>query len=348
MSSITEVKELLDFGEAAWARGTGAALAVITAVKGSAYRRPGAKILLTMDNRIEGTLSGGCLEGDLYLRAERVIADQAATLVHYDLAEDALWGLGIGCQGALDVLVLPIAAHDQFWHQFRQIAANRQPTVWIQELPAGRRSLWTWDQQRLGDALPEPLWSLAASHVAQRLGAKTVALGADIFFLDTLLPAPRLVVSGAGHDAVPMVRLAASVGFEVTVLDPRSELNRPECLPQARRHLVLEPDQAQTSVPSDSFWLIMNHHLERDRQSIQLALGAFPRWVGILGPRQRTEQMLGSLGLNFHSGPIVSPIGLDLGSETPDEVAISVVAQLLAADRQKDGKPLHGRYRIHS
>lgn len=345
MSSIKESQELFSACHQAWTRGAAAAWAVITAVDGSAYRRPGAKMLVTNDNDMRGSLSGGCLEADLYLQAQAVIGNGQGKVVHYDLGEDATWGLGIGCKGSLDILLLPVHHHDEFWRSFSASLKKSQALVWIHEIPDGQKGLLMADGTRLGDPLPMELWTLAERVMGE--SSQLTHVDHRVFFVDPMTPAPRLIICGAGHDAVPMVHLAAMAGFEIAVLDPRPYFNHPDRLPGASEHWVQEPRYADPDVPDASFWLIMNHHRQRDLDSIRLALTKHPRWLGVLGPKRRTEEILENLGLTSSGAPIVSPAGLDLGAETPEQVALSISAQLLSALTKRSATPLHGRTRIH-
>ncbi len=346
MSSIKESQELFIACQQAWTRGASAAWAVITAVDGSAYRRPGAKMLVTNDNDMRGSLSGGCLEADLYLQAQEVIGHGQSKVLHYDLAEDATWGLGIGCKGSLDILVLPVRHHDKFWRSFSASLKKSQALVWIHEVPDGQKGLLMADGNRLGDPLPTELWTLAERVIGKH--SQLTHLDHRVFFVDPMTPAPRLIICGAGHDARPMVHLAAMAGFEVAVLDPRPHFNHPDRLPGASAHWVQEPHTAGLDVPYASFWLIMNHHRQRDLDSLRVALTKHPRWLGVLGPRRRTEGILDNLGLTFSDAPIVAPPGLDLGAETPEQVALSITAQMLSTLTKRSATPLHGRIRIHS
>ena len=348
MSSVAEIKELFDGCRQAWDRGAKTVLALVTAVEGSAYRRPGAKMLLTSDGQMLGMISGGCLEGDLYGHAEQVSAESGPVQLHYDLNQDAAWGLGIGCQGRLDVLLLPLLEEDPFWRAFSQTTIDGGPMVWMQKIPDGARALLTADGTMFGDALSPEALALAEAVLMDRARPKVVDIASQKFFLDVISPSPHLIISGANLDAVAVAQLAATVGFEVSVLDPRPEFNQPTRIPMASHHLVMDPEDAAATLPQSSFWLIMNHHRHRDQKSIVTAMSTAARWIGILGPRRRTASLLATLGLDFNDGPFVSPVGLDLGAETAAEVALSIVAQLLSAERGRNGSPLHGHPHIHS
>jgi len=221
--------------------------------------------------------------------------------------------------------------------------------AWAMELPQGKRVALT----RQGDHWGDPLSPALRDALWQALTETTRAEIRDIegtrWVVDPLLPPDPLVVAGAGHDAIPVVALAANVGFEVTVLDPRPAFNGPSRFPTPGVHfLVEEPEVASPEPLSDRWWIIMNHNQRRDEAALKLALTSRPRWIGVLGPLSRTREMLEHIGHQGTDGPIVAPVGLDLGAETPEEVAVSIVAQLMAERAGRKAEPLAGRERIHS
>jgi xanthine dehydrogenase accessory factor len=162
------------------------------------------------------------------------------------------------------------------------------------------------------------------------------------FVIDTVKVNERLIIAGAGRDARPVVaELASKVG-----LDPRDEYNKPLYFPLAT-HIIESPTNIYPVEVADSWWVFMNHYQEKDEACLKLALNSEPRYVGVLGPRSRTEAMLSNIGYNLLSGPIHSPIGLDLGAETMDEVALSIVSELMVIRTGRKPTPLHGKLKIH-
>lgn len=142
MSSIQEARNLWTLITDAEVSEQRAVLATLVRVNGSAYRRPGAKMVKREDGRMQGTLSGGCLEGDLFLHAQRVMKTHEPCLQHYDLTEDDMWGLGIGCKGRVDIWLEPIRLSDPFWTAFNECVHREEPVIWGAELPSGRRFLF--------------------------------------------------------------------------------------------------------------------------------------------------------------------------------------------------------------
>jgi xanthine dehydrogenase accessory factor len=282
-------------------RGEGAVLATVVGVDGSTYRGAGARMVVRADGSTTGAVSGGCLEADIVARAADVLASGASELVHYDTrsSDDGVLGLGMGCQGVIDVQLEPLT----------------------------------------GDALQSEIDRLA------ELRARN---------------AVRLLVCGAGADAIPLVRLAALTGWLVTVVDHRPSFATVERFPDAERVILLDTsrtvDALSSAVHLDEFAaaVVMGHAATHDRARLHELLGVRGlRYLGVLGPRRRTMELLedapgiapGELPPNVYA-----PIGLDIGAETPEEIALAIVSECAAALagrsprslRERDG-PIHER-----
>jgi len=349
VSRLQEFREVMKQIQTAWQAGRKTTLLMLMHVEGSAYRLPGSKIMMAEDGHIFGTISGGCLEGDLYGWAEKVMQTGKPHLQRYDLSESEVWSLGIGCKGSLEVGILPVSPEDSFWKLTDEALQQEESFALILEIVDGARVLLKRDGRVLGDVerLPEEVLEQARSRFGRQTRAEVVRVGTRRYYMDVVRPSERLVIAGAGLDARPVAELAARSGFSVTVLDPRAGFNTQEAFPCAQ-HLVQSPADVDSAQMQDSWWVIMNHHLERDQASLELALRSRPRFIGVLGPLSRTEEMLVQLGKTLTSGPIHAPIGLDLGAETMDEVALSIVSQLLAARSNRQAVPLHGKSKIHA
>ncbi|CAM3477307.1 XdhC family protein [Hydrogenibacillus schlegelii] len=349
MSHIDEARQVFQRIEEAWSEGERAALLTITQVKGSSYRLPGAKMMMTESGKMLGSLSGGCLESDLYGWAEKAIKEEKPRLVQYDLSESEMWTLGIGCKGTMEVAIFPIHPDDPFWRAVREAVARDGLISLAIELPEGVRVLFNGTTPIAGDIdrLPESVREQLERRLHDRTKAEVATVDGRRFYIDTMRPNERLIICGAGHDAVPVAALAAKCRFRVTVLDPRKEFNSSARFPGAE-HLVVEPDEADPAPLAGSWWLIMNHLQMRDEAALRLALGAQPKYIGVLGPLARTREMLENIGADLSSGPIHAPVGLSIGAETFEEVAVSIVAELVAVRSGQTGKPLHGKEKIHT
>jgi xanthine dehydrogenase accessory factor len=349
-----ETERLLDAIRQARASGEPAALATVVRVSGSAYRREGTRMLVRQDGSFECALSGGCLEPNVAEAAARVIATGEPITMNYDLADDSVWGLGIGCSGAVDVRIERIE-DDAIAREWLHILERGETAVLVTPLAgaAGRMIVRDAGEHVGGLSKPE-LEREAVSHARARLAAWLPASGAETIgeweiFFEVATPPPMLIVFGAGHDAPPLAQLAWNVGFSVTLVDSREAFLTAERFPNA----ALVPAHfrqftERVRVTAGSFVLIMNHHVERDRESLRFALESDTGYIGVLGPRSRYEKLLAALADDGYMPPasrlavVRSPVGLALGAETPHEVAVAIVSELLATRRGFEGGFLSG------
>jgi xanthine dehydrogenase accessory factor len=348
-----ETERILDAVRNARIDGEPLALATIVRVRGSAYRREGTRMIVRRDGTYDCSLSGGCLEPAVAEAAARVIATGEPAIVCYDLADDSVWGLGMGCSGAVDVLIERLD-DDPITHEWFSMQERADAAALVTPLSgvSGRMIV-----PRLGDViggLSDPVIEQAAiSHAQLRLNTDSPPapewLGTAEIFFDISIPPPELVIFGAGDDVIPIASLAWTVGLPVTVVDAREALLTPIRFPHATLvHVSFnELDQRVTPRPG-SFFLVMNHQLERDQQSLRFSLDTEAAYIGMLGPRSRYEKVLAALaqaGYIAHPSKLArvrSPVGLSLGAETPQEVAVSILAEILAVRRRFQGGFLSG------
>ncbi|MDH4334288.1 MAG: XdhC family protein [Chloroflexota bacterium] len=325
------MSDLLDAAEALGARGEPMALATIVATRGSTYRRAGARLLIPAKGDPVGNISGGCLEGDVARIGREVIASGVPRLVEFDLTadDDAVWGYGLGCNGAMELFI--------------------EPTPGTLETVAGLRS-------GSGQCLVTPLTGPdVGAHRFETDGAAAAALrdgsprveevASERVFFEPMLPPFRLVVCGAGHDAIPLVRQAAELGWRVVVADVRRTLLNAERFPGAAEFSAADPAQAAATLAPDARTgvVLMSHNYLRDIAYLGALLDSPLAYLGVLGPRGRTEQMLAELGRPEVMDRLHAPAGLDIGAEGPEEVARAIVAEILAVSRGRRGGPLHDR-----
>ena len=346
MSRLHEFKELFNQITLAWERGEQAVLVILADVKGSAYRLPGTKMVMTSDGQMFGTISGGCLENDLYEWAQKVFESKTIMTHKYDLSDNEIWSLGIGCKGNLEFLFLPIFPDEDFWQKTRELLLQEQTFTMMIDMLTGK-SLLIENKAVYGDeAIPEQVIKkvIAVANIQTR--AEIYLFNGTRFYIDAVRPSERLIIAGAGRDAVPVADLAHRAGFAVTVLDARSHLNNERSFPNAS-HLLKEPEDVEERQLQNCWWVIMNHHQMKDEAALRLAIKSSPRYIGVLGPIYRTNEMLDNIGYRLDSGPIHSPVGLDLGAETSDEVAISIVSEMMSVRAGRVPRLLHGKVKIH-
>jgi xanthine/CO dehydrogenase XdhC/CoxF family maturation factor len=363
---MNELSEILAAVDTAAASGEPMALATIIGVRGSTYRRAGARLLITQSGQQTGNISGGCLEGDVAVVAAEVLHRRTPRLMRYDLSADAdpLWGLGLGCSGAVEVFVEPITADDLQWRAVRAALAGDDPVVvatvveGTATVPAGRRVVIGPDGRRegsLGDASADAGAGRLALHALRDLQSETHSVesgaGALRLFVEVLNPPLRLVVCGAGHDAIPVVRFASQLGWRVIVVDRREALLTSDRFPGAAGFVRTDFPDAAKRVPTDerTYVLIMTHNYVHDRDLLRAFQPTQAAYLGVLGPRARTEKILRELqeeGVALDASRrarLFGPVGLDIGSETPDEIAVAVLGEILAVARGRDGGFLRAR-----
>lgn len=338
------------------AEGRRCALATVTAINGSAYRRPGARMLIDDAGGSIGGVSGGCLEADVREVALECLADGEARLRHYDTGEDedVVWGLGLGCDGAVDVLVRPLPDPDPVLERVRALLRGDDRFVLATVLadgPVGATILIEPGEVSVGSTGDADLDAAVLESARKRLeagGTATERVAGVPVFLDALDPPPRLLLFGAGDDAIPLAALAAKTGFRVTVVDHRPAFTAPDRFPDAAID-VRRPEEGLDGLPvgPDAWAVVATHAIRRDETWVARLLETDVAYVGILGPRDRREEILEALGRD-DPGRVYGPVGIDVGADGPAQIAVSVVAELLAVRAGRTPRHLRERERsIH-
>jgi len=348
--------------------GREAVLATVVKVEGSSYRSAGARMLIFADGSSVGTISGGCLESHVIKRAWWLTED-GATACRYDTTadEDAQWAFGLGCNGVVHVLLERVSAGhgDEQLDALRRVRDEMRPAgtavvidtrdrlIRVGErlvlLPDGRCAGQIGDRA-IGECIARDL-EAAVCEGRSRYHRYPVGGGDVEVFLECVSPPLRLVVFGAGHDAVPVVRFAKQLGWHVTVVDGRSHYARRDRFPEADGVQVskLGVPLASYGVTADSAVVVMTHSVEQDREFLRGLLAKPPRYVGQLGPRSRTERMLREIGMDgvehgsYAAAVLHYPIGLDIGADNPEEIALAIVGEIRAVFSGRSGTMLHRR-----
>lgn len=313
-----------------------AVLAMITHVEGSAYRKEGAWMLLQRDGVRMGVISGGCLENDLQSRSLELFNTGKVEIVQYDLsAEDDLgWGRGAGCNGVVSVLVRDIDANFRHFLTlvYKQLLA-KEPVFFIQSisdfdnyacLNEDRDCLDSWQGEM-------PFELDAATPFQNNSGQKSI--GDEMVYFQLIWPRPALYIIGAGVDARPLARLAENVGYAVHLFDWRGALCNNVHFPTAASFQIGDTEQliADLSLsPLDSV-VIMTHDFQLDMKLVRGLRESKLLYLGILGSKKRTERLLsGEIPDGVHS-----PVGLSIGADGPEEIAVSIVAELIEVRQGK-------------
>jgi len=305
-------------------------VATVVEVIGSSYRRPGARLIVTRERRVAGAISGGCLEGDV-LRRGFWRTERGPAVVTYDASED---GIGSGCNGVIDVLLEreSIDGIDPVAVLARCMREQRRATV-VTRFEGGFHRAELVDGRLAG--MPE-------LEAPARAATETCVV--DGALIEVLVPPPRLFVLGAGIDAVPVLEQARAIGWEVIACAPFARPELRTRLVRADRVLIGGPDLVAHEIDASdrAAAIVMNHDYAHDRACLGAMLGSSARYIGALGPRKRTAQMLDELGMPGDSR-LHAPVGLELGAENAEEIALTIVAEVQAALSRAPGHSLRHR-----
>ena len=353
------------------------ALATVVEVNGSAYRRAGARMLVTNDGQLTGTISGGCLEGDARRRAQQVMLRGKPEIIVYDstdIDEDLENGAQLGCQGQIFILLEPInfADNNNPLELLREASRLQETAVLAailkssnQELaPAAERILLlntgTFRNGHIneGFAVKQLLPDMQEVLANNTSVSKDYEFsGIDIrVFMEVIKPAPLLTIYGAGNDAQPLVQHAKNLGWRVIIIDGRPLQASPGRFPGAEQVLVARIGDLPQYINPSGFSVLMSHNYYYDLAVLeQLSRFKTIKYIGILGPRKKTDRMLSELEskgiLTTELNQFIhSPIGLDIGGENADEIALAIMAELQAVRNGYNGgflrnlnAPIHDR-----
>jgi xanthine/CO dehydrogenase XdhC/CoxF family maturation factor len=346
------------------AMGEPLALATIVGVTGSAYRREGTRMLVRQDGSYTCMLSGGCLEPEIVEVARQVMQSGQPVRTEYNLDEEVMWGLGIGCGGAVEVYIEPLR-DEPVTNRWLQALEQGELAVLATPLEPDLGRLFFSEGVSEGTLADAGLEAQVRSTAHQLLTALqprafTQSLRADdgrevSVFFDVNLPPAELMIFGAGHDAIPLSRMAVEFGFKVQVVDMRDKFAIPSRFPGAQVRLLRPEHFARAlQIGPRTFVLVMNHNLLIDQSTLLFVLQTPAPYIGLLGPRPRFTKILDNLAKE--GTPLTpeqirrvrSPVGLAIGAESPEEVALSILAEIMALQRGYPAGFLSGHEgRIH-
>lgn len=339
-------------------------LATIVETLGSTYQKAGARMLINKAGELNGLLGGGCFERDLLEQAGSVFETGVAKRVFYDMRspDDMVWGLGLGCNGAVRVLLQKLEADQDFspLNLMAEIAETNRPGILVtvlesahDDFPAGRCQFLPTamvDRRPMLSSTPFPFATSALQTVLQqkpRIESHFVD-GREIkAFYDPVQPPWRLLVLGAGADAIPLVQCAKALGWRAIVADHRPGHIKPERFPLADQLLQILPEELDTWLALDQFnaVVLMTHNFEYDQRYLQAISHCRIPFIGLLGPAHRKDRLLQSLGGEAPriADRVFGPVGLDIGAETPEEIALSIMAGIHAALNGRSGQALNAK-----
>lgn len=342
------------------------ALATVVKVQGSSYRRPGARMLMTDDGRWTGAISGGCLEGDALRKARQAILKNQPSVVTYDTMDDenaSKLGVGLGCNGIIDVLIEPmdyLKEQMDLMQVFKDFLDDRKraaiATVFNVEESMqsgiGQRFIIDSRGREISNMQLNGLDNQLRPHMQEALesGKSTVEVypvegGRAEVSIEVLHPSIELIIFGGGYDAAPVVRLGSELGWQVTVTDDCIAHTGSKRFPGACQvlHAPREGVVEQLDITPYTYTVLMSHNYEYDIAVLPKLLKTSIQYIGILGPRKRYHKMLNELAMKGQpiseedQQRIFSPVGLDLGAETPEEIALSIVSEIQMTHNGKKG-----------
>lgn len=352
------MKELEDIVKAyhiACRQGLKTALATVVHVEGSAYRQPGARMLVTEMGALTGAISGGCLEGDALRKAQLVMLQQQPLLITYDTSDedDAKLGVGLGCNGVIHILLEPVNPTDPGnpIALLQQITNHRTPAVVVtlftlhnRKAPQPGTCLVLTANGQMEHHIPDCHLQnaiTADAHLAlqtQSTFTKTYLSTGNDYTAHTayLPPVPQLVIAGAGNDVMPLVKMACLLGWHTIVIDGRPGYATTARFPEATQLLTAKPPQVISQINTDQHTavVLMTHNYNYDLALLAQLMPLPLPYIGVLGPAKKLQRMLEELTENgIHISRqqrerIHGPAGLDLGAETAEEIALSVVSEI--------------------
>lgn len=362
---MKEIRDILRAFDEAQKHGKQTALATVVHVEGSSYRRPGARMLIEDDGQLTGAISGGCLEGDALRKALLVMTEKKSRLVTYDTMDDddAKFGVGLGCNGIIQVLIEPIDVADPNnpLQYLRSVNEKRQKAVLVtlfslqdRKDPQYGTCLLLREDGNLIDHTPV-LKDVLITDANDALTNQTSSFKNYISesqnltaFIEVIGPPVSVIIIGAGNDVMPVVEMADILGWETTVVDGRANYAKKERFVSACQVLVSKPEQVLEQIVIDerTVFLLMTHNYNYDMAMLRQLLQKKISYIGMLGPKKKRERMLNELkdeGLIFTEQQLSvlhSPVGLDIGAETSEEIGLSILAEIKALFAGRDVQSL--------
>lgn len=359
---MKEIKTIVDAYKQIDFAATKASLATVARVEGSSYRRAGARMLVLDNGTYLGGISGGCLEGDALRRAQKAIAQDKPSIVTYDTTQDdgAQIGVGLGCNGIIDVLFTPLHKEEKNnpVELLETLTSTREPRVVITITSAaqndllGKTLLYKNDDQFATEfAVPVITTSVIKDihHCLEKKSSSTIMYeeaGVKLF-IEILLPVTHIVLYGGGYDVYPMTRIARELGWNVTVVTNINKADR--SLFTLATNVLHNKGEEKPAIDAYTAIVLMAHDYKTDFANLQQMLNTDTNYIGMLGPRKRSQKMFDALAAEGRAideqnmQRIFTPAGLDIGAATPEEIAVSICAEIRSVFAGRNGSSLRLR-----
>ena len=366
---MKEIVEIIRAYHVAKASGMQCVLATVVHVDGSSYRRPGARMLVLENGLMTGAISGGCLEGDALKKALLTFTDKLTRLVTYDTSneEDATVGIQLGCEGIIQVLFESIDYSNPKnpIELLKIVTSKRQKAIIVTLFDLQNKknsqmgtSFVLEENDNVTTTLDEPLITAIKAEASFALNAakskfvhyKSEQLELDAF-VEFIQPAIAIVIVGAGNDAVPLSQMADIVGWEVKVVDGRNTHAKQDRFISACQVLVSKPEKVleQIIIDERTCFVLMTHNYQYDLQMLKALVPLNIPYIGLLGPKKKLDKILvdleaiGIVPTKEQLEKIYGPTGLDIGAETSEEIAVSIIAEIQAVFNHKEGNKLKNK-----
>jgi xanthine dehydrogenase accessory factor len=331
-----------------------AILATVVDVVGSGYRRPGARMLIDKNGYGIGTVSGGCLEADVLERAKKVLQTGEPIVITYDTTNDenSVFGLGMGCRGIVRILLEPIDKDSDFFEFVSNTLDRRKTGKIVTVINPNKPNLRIGSRFYQGEfnyfgIKPTVNEIIEFKSLPENISTVTNLSFGEVF-LETIKPTLNLLLFGAGYDALPLIKFAKEIGWRVTAIDHRTAFANATRLPEVDKIIVSNSEDLDENLFNDDYSIavIMTHNYERDRNILWRLINSKCLYVGALGPKKRAEKLLDEIGENFTAEQLEklhAPVGLDIGADTPEAIALSIVAEIQAVLANRQGGFLRER-----
>ncbi|HEX5152171.1 MAG TPA: XdhC/CoxI family protein [Parafilimonas sp.] len=358
---MKELNDIIQAYDKAVLQNKQTALATVVKVEGSSYRRPGARMLVTEDGAITGAISGGCLEGDALRKAQFAMFEQKNKLEIYDTTdeEDHKLGVQLGCNGIVYILFEPIKKEDD--HNpvmlLKKIAQQRKDavlvTVFNESKAAAQKGTCCCindTESFFPDAELAPLQKECRTVLSEKSSVVKTHNKQSVLY-QFIPPALQLILVGAGNDVQPLVDMAFLLGWNITVADGRPAYATQQRFPKADKISVAKPADVLSvaAIDEQTAVILMTHNYNYDLAAFEQLINTGCKYIGVLGPKKKIFKMMDELnnkGIvigNENLQNIYSPVGLDIGAETSEEIALSIIAEIKAVFSKRHGSSLKER-----
>jgi len=318
-------------------------LGTIFYIQGSSYRKPGAMMLFGDLGEQYGLLSGGCLESDLMRHARQVMDNLQPKIITYDMTDedDIGWQLGIGCGGLVKILLQPLTKENNYLELETVVTAlkGRQVVWYTQEITENALNNNVYAKPEALTAehptsaeYVEQLDANKPQYSAKGLLAEAMDNTSSSWLFTPIFPSPHIMIFGGGIDAQPLVDMAHTMGWTITLIDKRPAYARSAHFSKVDQILkvpALTLLENQKLLQSVDGIIIMTHNIVMDGEALKVAQASSASYVGLLGPIHRRERILKQqqLSLAQLNKPLSSPIGLDIGGQLPESIALSILSE---------------------